>query len=116
VLTAEAKAVNFNPNMSLLMAYEEQEGIQSNPPNQSGPPNEDATILWVLQEDKSIIPKMVELGASDGVNVQIKNGIEEGDKLVYSLKSVSTSEVEATQDNGSPFMPKPPGRNNDKKK
>ena len=120
VLTAEAKAVNFNPNMPLLMAYEEQEGIELRQPNGRGPgngmpPETDASVLWVLQKDQSIIPKQVELGASDGVNVQIVSGIEEGDQLVYSLKSVAQGEVQAVQDSGSPFMPKPPGRNNNKK-
>ena len=121
VLTAEAKAVNFNPNMPVLMAYEEQESIPSkgpgpgNGPEMGGPPQEDASMLWVLQKDKSIVPKKVKLGASDGVNVQIIDGIEEGDQLVFSLKSVQAGEVQAAQDSGSPFMPKPPGRTNNKK-
>ena len=125
VLTAEAKAVNFHPNMPLLMAYEEQQGIESkrpglgngpnNGPGNGGPPQEDATMLWVLQKDQSIVPRKVEFGASDGVNVQIISGVEEGDQLVYSLKSVQSGEVQAAQDSGSPFMPKPPGRNNNKK-
>lgn len=122
VLIAEAKAVNFNPYMPLLMAYEEQEGVERKQPSGPGqgpgngmPPQTDASVLWVLQKNKSIIPKQVKLGASDGVNVQIISGIEEGDQLVYSLKSVAQGEVQTVQDSGSPFMPKPPGRNNNKK-
>jgi HlyD family secretion protein len=113
ILTTEAKAVNFKPNISLLIAYGEQKGVQTAPqgPPSGGLPNETATRVWVLQSDGSIVPKTIQLGASDGVNVQILDGVEEGDKLVYSLKSAKKGE-EAIPEGGSPFMPKPPGRRN----
>jgi len=69
----------------------------------------DNTTLWLLNADGTIVSKKVELGASDGVNVQILNGITAGDDLVYSLKSVNKSEVQKGATNESPFMPKPPG-------
>ncbi len=111
VLTAQAKAINFKPTQALLMAYNQQ--LQnSEPPN--GPPpagNEisEGTTLWVLDESGTISPKTVTLGASDGVNVQILSGVEEGEKLVYSMKSVNNIEVSAEGPGESPFMPQRPG-------
>jgi HlyD family secretion protein len=112
VLTTEAKAVNFKPNINLLTAYAEQHAIrmEKQGPPKVLPPNEETTMLWVLQSDNSIVPRPVSLGASDGVNVQILNGVSEGDRLVYSLKSEINAAGGAMPEGGSPFMPKPPGR------
>ena len=63
----------------------------------------------MLGSDGSIKQKTVTLGASDGVNVQILNGVTEGEKLVYSLKGVAKSEVSTAGTNESPFMPQRPG-------
>ncbi|MCB4809002.1 efflux RND transporter periplasmic adaptor subunit [Tamlana sp. 62-3] len=110
VLTAEAKAINFKPEPDVMMQYMQQENIT--PPNGKPEANNDATVLWVLNNDKSITPKPVKLGASDGVNVQVLEGLNEGDKLVYSLKSSNPNAINGLQGGGSgesPFMPKPPG-------
>ncbi|APY09775.1 efflux transporter periplasmic adaptor subunit [Seonamhaeicola sp. S2-3] len=111
VLTTESKAVNFKPDPAIMAQYIEQENLT--PPN-AGPQQEaDGTVLWVLNNDGSIVPKPVTLGASDGVNVQIVEGVKEGEKLVYSLKSSIPSSggtpPQGGGDNESPFMPKPPG-------
>ena len=66
------------------------------------------TKVWVLDKDSSLSSKAIEIGASDGVNVQILSGIQEGDKLVYSLKQTS-QEISKVADSESPFMPQRPG-------
>lgn len=108
VLTAEAKAINFKPNPESLATYNEHHNLS----NTSNLPSDKETTLWVLGNDRSITPKAVTLGASDGVNVQILSGISEGDQLVYSLKGISRAEASGppTGSNESPFMPKPPGK------
>ena len=110
VLTAEAKAINFSPDAETLETYK----LYNNLPEITDVPAKDETVLWVLGKDRSITPKAITLGASDGVNVQIIEGITEGERLVYSLKSVSKSEAVATGSNESPFMPKRPGSNKKK--
>ena len=105
VLTAEAKAINFKPEAETFATYNTQHNL---PPN-TAKINNDETTLWVLNENGSISPKVVSLGASDGVNVQILSGVTEGEKLVYSLKGVSKSEANAAGTNESPFMPQRPG-------
>lgn len=112
VLSVEAKAINFKPTPPEMMAYNEQENLAMERP-QDGPMNSDegSTKVWVMESNGAISPKEVTLGASDGVNVQVLSGINEGDKLVYSLKSESTIVgPPAGNSEESPFMPKPPGR------
>ena len=109
VLTAEAKAINFKPNTEILKTYNLQHGLPDNASKQI----EASTTLWVLGNNDTILPRTVTLGASDGVNIQILEGITEGEKLVYSLKGVSKSEIKAEGQNKSPFMQErggPPGR------
>ena len=107
VLTAEAKAINFKPETETLATYNVQHKI----PENTNQINNDQTTLWVLGNNGAIIQKTVSLGASDGVNVQILSGLNEGEKLVYSLKGVSKSEISKEATNESPFMPKRPGGN-----
>ena len=112
VLTAEAKAINFNPEAETLATYNLHHNLQ----NKSDISSKE-TKLWILGSDKSITSKTVKLGASDGVNVQILSGIAAGEKLVYSLKAIAKSEASPGGPEGtseSPFMPKPPGANKKK--
>lgn len=105
VLTAEAKAINFKPERETLAVYNQQHQLEGNTSEQS----KEETTLWVLGANGAITPKSVTLGASDGVNIQILNGVSEGDKLVYSLKGVAKSEAQSVVTNESPFMPQRPG-------
>ncbi|UMB54594.1 efflux RND transporter periplasmic adaptor subunit [Lutibacter sp. A64] len=110
VLTAEAKAINFTPETEALATY----NMHHNLPESANSTTKDEKTLWVLKANKSITPKTVTLGASDGVNVQILSGISEGDKLVYSLKGVSRAEAAPGGKSESPFMPQRPGGNKKK--
>ncbi|MBT9189239.1 efflux RND transporter periplasmic adaptor subunit [Zobellia russellii] len=111
VLSIEAKAINFKPTPPEMMAYNEQQELSVDPSQQKPiDSEEDKSIVWVYEANGAIIPKEVTLGASDGVNVQVVDGIDEGNKVVYSLKSESTKTAVAQGGTDeSPFMPKPPG-------
>ena len=112
VLTAEAKAINFKPTPPVLMAYNNQLQISMEPPKGRPEENEtnDNTMVWIMSENGALKPQKVVLGASDGVNVQILEGIKEGDKLVYSLKSQNNEAMQPQgNSNESPFMPQRPG-------
>lgn len=123
VLITEAKAVNFKPEPTVMAKYMTQNNLSmSELPQNGGLENEaikkdeKITELWVLNNDKSIVARPVKLGASDGVNVQILEGISKGEQLVYSLKSENNFPEEALQGSSeSPFMPKPPGANKKRK-
>lgn len=104
VLTAEAKSINFKPDVESLNEYNMQNNL---PPTKSIKQGE-KTQVWVLNQDHSLTAKTVAIGASDGVNVQILSGINQGDELVYSLKQTS-QEVAKEASSESPFMPQRPG-------
>ena len=116
VLSVEAKAINFKPTPPEMMAYNEQQKLSVNPSKRKPKDKEEGkTKVWVYEANGAIVPQEVTLGASDGVNVQILSGINEGDKLVYSLKSESTKAAVAEGGvDESPFMPKRPGSNKKK--
>ncbi|MEE3226617.1 MAG: efflux RND transporter periplasmic adaptor subunit, partial [Bacteroidota bacterium] len=108
VLTTEAKAVNFNPALNEINTYYEQQGIDktiSEIPKVS----EGKNRVWQYAADGSLKPVEVSLGASDGINIEVKSGLQAGTKLVYNLKTITASESGA-EDSSSPFMPKPPGK------
>lgn len=114
ILTIEAKAVNFQPNTLLLAQYNMQNNLQSSlkkdPPPNKNTMNEN--MVWSMEQNGEIKPQQIKLGASDGVNVQVIEGVMEGDQLVYSLKAASNKNMAETGENAteSPFMPKPPGK------
>ena len=99
VLTTEAKAINFKPNTEILTAY----NLEHDLPDNTNKYIEASTTIWVLNSNGAILPKTVTLGASDGVHVQIVDGLTAGEKLVYSLKSVNKSEIKTDDTNKSPF-------------
>lgn len=114
VLTTEAKAVNFKPTSDMLTAYKIQQNLVVDGQKETALEKTDASVVWVYGTNGAITAKPVTLGASDGVNVQILSGINPGEKLVYSLKSVNKAELNKEASGESPFMQKPPGA--DKKK
>ncbi|MGY8909481.1 MAG: efflux RND transporter periplasmic adaptor subunit [Flavobacteriales bacterium] len=110
VLTAEAKAINFKPEATTLASY----NLQHQLPNTTSNIASDETTLWVLESNGAITPKIVTLGASDGIHVQLLSGVTTGDKLVYSLKGIAKSEASSATKSESPFMPQRPGGNKKK--
>ncbi|WP_053975864.1 efflux RND transporter periplasmic adaptor subunit [Mangrovimonas xylaniphaga] len=112
VLTAEAKAINFKPNMETLHRFLEENNIEKPAPQGPPPADTEGTIVWVYKPNGDIVPTAITLGASDGIHVQILEGLEPGDNLVYSLKATGLTEEAAPmpEENSSPFMPKPPGK------
>ncbi|APZ47440.1 efflux transporter periplasmic adaptor subunit [Polaribacter reichenbachii] len=117
VLTVEAKAINFSPEPLVLMAYHQQ--LKGNTTAPQGPSNKNeqpqGAVVWVKEANGTLKPTPVTVGASDGVNVQIIDGIHAGDVLVYSLKATNNAALGIQGgSNESPFMPKPPGSNKKK--
>lgn len=110
VLTVEAKAANFNPDPLVLNNYTAQ---HEQAPITPKTPSKEGTLVYTISNGK-IEPKNIVLGQSDGVHIEVKSGLKEGEELVYHIEEVSADAMTAQGDNESPFMPKPPGR--DKKK
>ncbi|MFI2742174.1 efflux RND transporter periplasmic adaptor subunit [Zhouia sp. PK063] len=112
VLTTEAKVLNFQPDLTLLNAYEEQEEVNNTIREVPKAADTKHHIVWVNDHGK-ISSKDIEIGATDGVNVEILKGVNEGEQLLFNVKQITKAEAN-TAEGGSPFMPKFPKR--DKKK
>ncbi|MEQ9307991.1 MAG: efflux RND transporter periplasmic adaptor subunit [Balneolaceae bacterium] len=88
------------------------------PPRGEGFPGEDqdlesaeSSLVFVKTAEGLIIPRPVETGANDGINVEIISGLEEGDEVVYRIiETEIVTEDKADEEARSPFMPTPPGR------
>ena len=107
VLTTEAKAINFKPTPAELAAYNEQQNFTqtANERPIERTEKKSGSSVWVYSSNGEIKLQKVTLGASDGVNVQILDGVSKGDKLVYSLAGVSKTTVKTADKEKSPFMP-----------
>lgn len=127
VLTVASKAIHFTPDEGVMATY--IAGLMKDkkmaPPEGANPPQNpdmsrpemapiDSTKprVWIKQGDM-IHPANVTLGIDDDMNVQIINGLKEGDEVVISMKAdvIATAPAQA---GGSPFMPKPPSRSSSK--
>lgn len=109
ILTIEAKAVNFQPDLQILNAYQTAHNLKTITPAKNDTNSKKAAVVWVL-DDKGISQKEIKTGTSDGINVQVISGLIEGQELVYNLKTLSKAETQVEGSNDSPFMPKPPGK------
>jgi HlyD family secretion protein len=63
----------------------------------------DKPYVDILNEDGSFVSKDVEVGISDGINVEILKGINEGDKIKVwnSIQDEDPSETRRRQDENS---------------
>lgn len=74
----------------------------------------DQREVWVKQ-GSMLYPKAVRTGASSGEMTEVLDGISEEEIVVTGLISLTPKEMAAPTESN-PFMPTPPGRNNNKKK
>lgn len=112
VLTIESKALSFKPNHALLKSYNGKPEDGTRPPRGNRPGNKDkveGNLVFVLNNGK-IHPKPITLGVSDGINVEVLDGLVKGDSIVYSMSTSMPKSNSGRGDGGSPFMQKPPGR------
>jgi len=105
VLMIPAKALRFNPDPEIL------KGIKGLVISSDIPVlNNGEKIVWT-ESGNNLLPKVITTGLSDGINIQIKSGLTEGEKVVTGV--IQKSEMSSPESNGetSPFMPQRPGGN-----
>ncbi|WP_020531315.1 efflux RND transporter periplasmic adaptor subunit [Flexithrix dorotheae] len=140
VLTLQAKALRFEPDRQILRAYMSnfQEDGKTNLAEAQNPENnnmvpvgmppkfkenhprgelsENEKIVWIKNDD-DIRPQKIVIGESDGVQVQIIEGLAEGDEVVYAMEISDPPRERGEGEMGepsSPFMPQRPGSNRKK--
>ena len=118
VTIVPAKAMNFTPDIDLLMQYYAQKGINAPTPKVERSRGKNKHV-WVLNSDGSIAQQTISIGSNDGINVQVLSGVTVGTEVVTSLANMNpqaNTEKKDSGDSGSPFMPKRPRRDNSKAK
>ena len=106
VINIPLKALRFvpDPPSGKAPAAESQ-------PQPQKPGNDSLKTIWV-QENNTWTPRRVKVGMDNGVNVEICEGLNEGETVAIDHKS--NGGLPAAQLSGnkeeSPFMPKPPGK------
>lgn len=99
VLSLPTKALRFTPNQALMTPEQTIEDVQSE------------SKVWKL--DGNVFRALpVKTGLNGGTNVEITEGLNEGDKVIISFELGASQEVEddQTSSNNNPFMPGPPGQ------
>lgn len=99
VFSLPSKALRFTPNQALMTPEQTIEDVQSE------------TKVWQL--DGNVFRALpVKTGLNGGTNVEITEGLNEGDKVIINFELGASQEVEddQTSSNNNPFMPGPPGQ------
>ena len=80
------------------------------------PDNKHRRTVWVMKDDGSLEPRTVETGLDNGVNIVIRSGVSEGEKVAtgYAQASATMDILSGGDESASPFMPGPPGGNKKK--
>ena len=128
VLVVSGKAIRFTPDREIMMDYfdslpEDKRPQRNMRPKQDGKEDvndegkreelsENMKLVWIKNGD-IIKPMMVETGMTDGTNLEILSGLNEGDEIVTSMGIGTGSSVENENDKEtqkSPFIQERPGK------
>lgn len=110
VLTVPNAAIRYIPNASYIRPEYQAALAEANELRGSK-----QRIVWIRDNDE-LRPEKIEIGLNDGIVSEVKSGnLTEGMEIVTGASVVSTKDSAAKNTNaGSPFLPKPPPRRNNK--
>jgi HlyD family secretion protein len=110
ILTLEAKAFVFQPDMNLVTEYNATKNRASSGQKlaATSPKDKSSKTIWV-KDNNGIHQQKITVGKNDGINYEIINGLTKGNEVVTTLKNEQTA-AGTTGSSSSPFMPKPPGK------
>lgn len=124
VLRLPVKATRFRPVE--LMHREIPDSMMRRPPVSQGKACADSLggerkIVFVMNRDAgegepALQPKMVRVGVSDRIYYEVLGGLKEGDEVCVGMGVAGARNAAGPVAARSPFMPGPPGRNNNRKK
>lgn len=112
IVVLEAKAANAKIEIPLVEEYYKQQGKTFDFRSFGPPPMKNQKVVWVVKNGE-LERREVKLGISNGVFVEVIEGLVEGDQVLYTISSAKSNSGTASQteekvNSGSPFMPKPP--------
>ncbi|MFA6152358.1 MAG: efflux RND transporter periplasmic adaptor subunit [Chitinophagaceae bacterium] len=106
IKTIAAQAQNFIPDSSLISDYYVQTDIES--PFPTIPHSGDKKFVWIKTTNGILEAREIRTGDSDGINVEVISGLQEGELVVTKMERQSVKGTRDAEAGGSPFMPKPP--------
>ncbi|MCA6068081.1 efflux RND transporter periplasmic adaptor subunit [Chryseobacterium sp. RG1] len=107
-----AAAISFSPETEVLQKYYLQNQLTSKIPEAKTGKNKEKYI-WIKNKDNSLSQKQITIGISDGINIQVSNGLAGSEEIVTALDEQQEA-VAKSGSESSPFMPKRPNNNNKK--
>ncbi len=107
-----AAAISFSPDTKALQEYYLQNQLTGKIPETKTGKNKEKYI-WIKNKDNSLSQKQITIGISDGINIQVNNGLAGNEEIVTVLDEQQET-VAKSGSESSPFMPKRPNSNNKK--
>nr|WP_315253973.1 efflux RND transporter periplasmic adaptor subunit [uncultured Flavobacterium sp.] len=110
VLTLEAKAFAFEPDMKLVTEYNTNKNGTVSEQKLALTPTKDKSSknIWI-KDNNGIHQQKITVGKNDGINYEIIDGLTKGSEVVTALKNEQVA-TGSSESSSSPFMPKPPGK------
>jgi len=108
VLSIPSKALRFKPDPEILKQIE---GLKIENPVATDSNDKTKKIVW-LKSGNTILPRQITTGVTDGISIEIKNGLSEGEEIITGVtQKTNGTSPESNGSNGesSPFMPQRPG-------
>ncbi len=99
ILLAPLKAFRFTPET-------DPENPQATQAPQAG---RGEKVVW-LQTAEGIVPKVIKVGVSDGIYTEVKEGIQEGTRLIVGVERSKKIAPQGGNEGSNPFMPPRPGQ------
>ncbi|HJF71100.1 MAG TPA: efflux RND transporter periplasmic adaptor subunit [Butyricimonas virosa] len=99
ILLAPLKAFRFTPET-------DPENPQATQAPQAG---RGEKVVW-LQTAEGIVPKVIKVGVSDGIYTEVKEGIQEGTRLIVGVERGKKIAPQGGNEESNPFMPPRPGQ------
>ena len=99
ILLAPLKAFRFTPET-------DPENPQTTLAPQTG---KGEKVVW-LQTAEGIVPKVIKVGVSDGIYTEVKEGIQEGSRLIVGVQRNKKIVPQGGNEESNPFMPPRPGQ------
>ncbi len=107
-----SKALRFNPDPELIKNIKDL--TIAEPGQQLFAPDKTQKVVWV-KSGNSLMPKLVTLGATDGIHTAIIEGLNIGDEVATGIaQGMNNATEEKPSGESSPFMPQRPGGNKKK--
>lgn len=123
ILVIPSKALRFRPDREMMRRYEKQHGFLSDsgkgfqkksnrgdgfPAERRSEPSKEQARIWIMENER-IKPVRIKTGISDGTKTEVREGIEEGTKVIVAMNQQALSQDtgnDGAAGSNNPFMPR----------